>query len=145
MKTDSPEGHAAGQSLTDGDAVKMRVFSWQWKCLQTTVHPPFPLHLDFRWPILHRVVTLETAPYVFIESDWVDMEKGEQETRHGLWYRFSSSLVVQRDGVYFAKRLFNWTECSLWSHPGRHIIPHLATAAGCPLYWNYKMFDDLIW
>lgn len=30
---------------------------------ETTVHPPFPLHLKFRWPILHRVVTLETAPY----------------------------------------------------------------------------------
>lgn len=117
------------------------VFSWQSNSLQTTVHPLFPLHLDFRWPILHRVVTLETAPHVFIKRDWVDMEKGSRREDVDC-DTGSAHDCVQNDGravlLLFCERLFNRAACD-------HIlIYHLAVAASCPLYRSYKMLADRI-
>lgn len=40
-----------------------------------------PLHPDFRWPIPLGVVTLETAPHVFIKRQRVDMEMGSNKAR----------------------------------------------------------------
>lgn len=118
-----------GQTST----MKIRLFPWQSKSLQTPVHPPFPLSLDFRWPILYRVVTLETAPYVFIERNWVDEGKErERETRHGLWYRFPFSLE-NAEGL----KLFNWIEDSLWSH-------HLSRCSRCLLLFILKL-QDVVW
>lgn len=76
---------------SDGGAVKTRAFSWQSNSRRTTLHPLFPLHLDFRWPTLCWVVTLETALRVFIKRDCGDMEKRssrqdvvhDKESTHG--------------------------------------------------------------
>lgn len=75
---------------SDGGAVNARAFSWS-NSRRTTLHSLFPLHLDFRWPTLCWVVTLETALRVFIKRDCGDMEKRssrqdvvhDKESTHG--------------------------------------------------------------
>lgn len=104
---------------SDGGAVKTRAFSWQSNSRRTTLHPLFPLHLDFRWPTLCWVVTLETALRVFIKRDCGDMEKRssrqdvvhDNESTHGgrakkplqssCYVMSSSSVTLQSPLVSF--------------------------------------------
>lgn len=135
------------QSCTDGG----RVGGWGGVGLfpiiiaysqQTTALPFFLLHLDFRWPILHRVVTLETAPSVFIESNRVVMEKGEQTRLWCRGCRFPSSWEKTYWGhihfyfiFYLAEALGVNRGSSLSSRPCRHIIPRLAACS-----WRLPFF-----
>lgn len=86
----------------NGGEVKTRAFSWQSNSRRTTLHPLFPLHLDFRWPTLCWVVTLETALRVFIKRDCGDVEKRssrqdvvhDKESTHGGRAERLSSLTT---------------------------------------------------
>lgn len=116
------------------------LFSWSNSRL-TTLHPLFPLHLDFRWPTLCWVVTLETALRVFIKRDCRDMEK--RSSRQDVFHDREST----HGGC--AKRLLSLS--AMWCH--RHLSP----CSGCwflfsncihklPSDPSWKCFDfSLIW
>lgn len=75
--------------------------------LQTSVlPPPPPLHLDFKWPILYRVVTLETASPVSIKRATRRVE-GEHKRGHGLIQKAYMTVCefMGVDFFYFEKIL----------------------------------------